>query len=102
MTTKHYTVSIIVSGEQGQVMRRDTKMPLAMYELLNDAIDLANAYATVADALAVGLITVPEVCSATGLSEPKAKKLLKAAGAKIVHRPANKIPAWGLPECEHI
>jgi len=42
------------------------------------------------------------VCAATGLSEGKAKRLIKAAGAKVVHRAKNKIPAYGLPESEHI
>jgi len=102
MTTKPYTISIVVSGEQGQVMRSDHVMPLAMIDVLKEAIDFARHYQVVADALALGLVTVPAVCAATGLSEGKAKRLIKAAGAKVVHRAKNKIPAYGLPESQHI
>jgi hypothetical protein len=95
--TKHYTISIVVSGEQGEVMRSDSKMPLAMIDVLKDALDLAKHYQTVADALAVGPITIPDVCSATGVTQNQAMKLLKASGAKVVCLNFDtKIAHWGL------
>ncbi len=95
--TKHYTISIVVSGEQGQVMRVDRAMPLAMIDVLKDALDLAKHYQCVADALAVGLLTIPAVCSATGVTKAQAKKLLEAAGATIDHRHKGFV-YWGLPQ----
>jgi hypothetical protein len=94
---KHYTISIVVSGDQGEVMRSDSQMPLAMIDVLKAAIDYARHYQVVADALAVGLLTIPAVCSATGVTKAQAKKLLEAAGASIEHRHKGFV-YWGLPQ----
>jgi hypothetical protein len=95
--TKSYTISIIVSGEQGQVMRSDHVMPLAMIDVLKAAIDYARHYQVVAEALAVGPLTIPRVCQATGVTQSQAKKLLQAAGAQRQYLPSSKLPVWGLP-----
>jgi hypothetical protein len=94
---KHYTISIVVSGDQGEVMRSDSQMPLAMIDVLKDALDLAKHYQSVVDALAVGPLTIPAICSATGVTKTQAKKLLEAAGARIDHRHKGLV-YWGLPQ----
>lgn len=91
---KTYTISIVVSGEQGEVMRRDSTLPLAMYDVLKDALDLPKHYQAVADALAIGPVTIYGVC-ALGVTKDEARRLLRAAGAKVVEK-VNGVAYWGL------
>lgn len=95
--TKTYTISIVVSGDQGEVMRSDSKMPLAMIDVLKAAIDYARHYQVVAEALAIGPVSIPTICTATGVTQSQAKKLLQAAGAERQYLPSSKLPMWGLP-----
>jgi hypothetical protein len=102
--SKPYTISIIVSGEQGQVMRSDHVMPLAMIDVLKEAIDKAKHYEEIAKALAVGPIRLDAVCDATGLSRLHARQLLKIAGAFVVFQSGGKprVDVWALESLEEI
>lgn len=97
--TKPYTISIIVSGEQGQVMRVDRAMPLPMIDVLKEALDKSQHYETIAAALRTGFLRLDAVCANTGLSRADAKRLFKIAGAVVVHR-AGKVDHWGIVEKE--
>jgi hypothetical protein len=79
--TKPYKISIVVSGAQGEVMRSDHAMPLAMIDVIKKAIDKARCYEDVAAAVRVGPVSVEDVCRVTGLGRRDAKRLLQIAKA---------------------
>jgi hypothetical protein len=73
---KPYKISIVVSGAQGEVMRSDHVMPLAMIGVIKAK---AGCYEDVAAAVRVGPVSVGAVCQATGLGRRDAKRLLQIA-----------------------
>ncbi len=85
MTIKLYKVSVTLSGEQGEVMRRDYRMPLTMLGLLNESMHLLAHYESLANALNIGPVKLKSVMAQYGLSEKDAVKLLVAAGATQVY-----------------
>jgi hypothetical protein len=96
---KAYSVSITVSGELGEVMTITRDMPLLAIPILQAAIKQGEALGNIVKSMKLGPRTITSICAEAGLPTQTTRKMLRIAGAKMVHRgKGSGLEYWGLDE----